>query len=97
LIKFTLVTLSALFTITNPQIERVLLEENNRVNLTIIDTETGISDDIKNPIFIPYFTTRKEGSGIGLSISKSSMEAHKGKIYFNSKENDTNFVLTFFK
>ncbi|WP_405604433.1 sensor histidine kinase [Polaribacter sp. Asnod1-A03] len=83
--------------IENPEIKIVILEENNRIQLTISDNGVGISDDIKENIFIPYFTTRKDGSGIGLTLSKSIIEAHNGNISFNSKENNTNFVITFKK
>jgi nitrogen fixation/metabolism regulation signal transduction histidine kinase len=88
--------LYALVDVKNPQIEILFSEENNRVSLTIVDNGAGISDEIKDNIFIPYFTTRKDGSGIGLTLSKSIMEAHNGKIYFDSKKNDTRFTLTFF-
>ncbi len=87
--------LYALADIENPQIKITVLEENNRVRLTVSDNGIGIPNDIKDNIFIPYFTTRKDGSGIGLTLRKSIMEAHNGKIYFNSKKEETNFILNF--
>jgi nitrogen fixation/metabolism regulation signal transduction histidine kinase len=67
----------------------------SRTQLTITDNGVGISDTIKSNIFVPYFTTRKDGSGIGLSLAKSIMEAHNGNISFTSNTNKTSFVLSF--
>jgi len=69
--------------------------DTQRTHLVISDNGTGISDEIKDNIFIPYYTTRKDGSGIGLTLSKSIMEAHNGKIQFTSKKGNTSFMITF--
>jgi nitrogen-specific signal transduction histidine kinase len=45
--------------------------------------------------FVPYFTTRKKGSGIGLALAKSIMEANQGTINFTSENGKTTFVLSF--
>lgn len=90
-------SLNALFNTTSPEISITISQENNRIHLSVSDNGIGVSDEIKDNIFVPYFTTRKDGSGIGLTLSKSIMEAHNGKIIFNSKENKTNFILTFIK
>ena len=86
-------SLNALFNTTSPEISITISQENNRIHLSVSDNGIGVSDEIKDNIFVPYFTTRKDGSGIGLTLSKSIMEAHNGKILFNSKENKTNFKL----
>ena len=87
--------LYALDGIENPTIEVALLEEKNRISIEVIDNGIGISKEIKDNIFVPYFTTRKNGSGIGLTLSKSIIEAHKGTIYFTSKKGKTTFTITF--
>jgi nitrogen fixation/metabolism regulation signal transduction histidine kinase len=69
--------------------------DKKRTHLAISDNGIGISNEIKDNIFIPYFTTRKDGSGIGLTLSKSIMEAHHGKIQFISKQGKTTFILSF--
>lgn len=79
----------------NPKIEVSISEENKRTNLSITDNGIGISNDIKDNIFIPYFTTRKNGSGIGLTLSRSILEAHNGRIDFTSEKGKTTFSLTF--
>ena len=87
--------LYALVDIDNPQITITLLQDNNRVHLTITDNGMGVSKEIKDNIFIPYFTTRKDGSGIGLTLSKSIIEAHNGSIHFKSEKGKTDFIMTF--
>ena len=87
--------LYALDGIENPSIEVVLTEDKNRIYLEITDNGIGISNEIKENIFVPYFTTRKNGTGIGLTLSKSIIEAHKGTIHFTSKEGKTTFTITF--
>jgi signal transduction histidine kinase len=66
-----------------------------KVRIFISDNGIGIPDTIKANIFIPYFTTRKQGSGIGLTLAKSIMEAHQGTIHFKSTAQKTTFILTF--
>ena len=54
--------------------------------LRVTDNGTGIPAEISDSIFVPFFTTRKNGSGIGLSLCKQIMMLHKGKILVNSEE-----------
>jgi signal transduction histidine kinase len=48
--------------------------------LKVVDNGKGISNEIIDDIFIPFFSTKKNGSGIGLSLCKQIMLLHKGKI-----------------
>ncbi|WP_299104469.1 HAMP domain-containing sensor histidine kinase [uncultured Tenacibaculum sp.] len=68
--------------------------KEHRTYITVNDNGIGISDEIKDNVFIPYFTTRKDGSGIGLTLSKSIIEAHKGTIKFTSSPNNTSFNIS---
>jgi two-component system nitrogen regulation sensor histidine kinase NtrY len=63
--------------------------------LEVSDKGSGISDDIINEIFVPFFTTKKKGSGIGLSLSKQIMKAHKGDITVLTNSEGTVFSLKF--
>ena len=64
--------------------------------LSISDNGTGIEEDKLDQVFIPFFTTKKEGSGIGLALSQQIMHLHKGKIDVSSKKNiGTTFSLRF--
>lgn len=48
--------------------------------ITIIDNGPGIPDEILQDIFLPFFTTKENGSGVGLSLSRQIMQAHGGSI-----------------
>jgi two-component system nitrogen regulation sensor histidine kinase NtrY len=72
------------------------LDERGRVIVEVIDNGPGISEEAREKIFVPFFTTKQEGSGIGLSLSKEIMRLHKGSIQFQSDPgNRTVFRLTF--
>jgi len=61
---------------------------NNRVTIEISDNGNGIKPDILDKIFMPFFTSKKTGSGIGLSLSRQIMQMHKGSISVRSKQNE---------
>ena len=67
--------------------------KEKRVFITITDTGNGIETEIEDKIFLPFFTTRKEGAGIGLTLSKSIVEAHGGYLIFNKENEKTCFVI----
>ncbi|QIL75124.1 sensor histidine kinase [Hymenobacter sp. HDW8] len=70
-----------------PQIQLVAYtDEKERVVLEVIDNGIGIPADLLDSIFIPFFTTHKSGSGIGLSLAKQIMHLHKGSIQVQSVE-----------
>lgn len=69
---------------------------NNSLIISVRDNGSGIKSEIKDDLFIPFFTTKEKGSGIGLSLSKEIMQKHKGEIYFESiAEEGTTFYLRF--
>jgi nitrogen fixation/metabolism regulation signal transduction histidine kinase len=69
---------------------------NNRTTIEFADNGTGITPDLLDKIFMPFFTSKKEGSGIGLSLSRQIMQMHKGAISVKSKPGEgTVFTLTF--
>ncbi len=69
-------------------------ERDNKVAVLIKDNGKGIPPDIQNKIFDLYFSTKRSGGGIGLAISKRIIEAHEGRIFFTSRENEgTTFVI----
>ena len=61
--------------------------------IALSDNGPGIPNDIRKDIFIPFFTTKSNGTGIGLSLSKQIIQAHKGAIDFSSDEDGTRFEL----
>ncbi len=70
--------------------------ENNKTVIKVADNGHGIEEELLDKIFIPFFSTKKSGSGIGLSLCKQIMLLHKGNIQVHSKmENGTAFTLSF--
>ncbi|HKL38275.1 MAG TPA: ATP-binding protein [Bacteroidales bacterium] len=64
--------------------------------IQVIDNGVGIDSTHQQDVFIPFFTTKAEGSGIGLSLSQQIMKAHRGTISVHSTpEGDTRFTLQF--
>lgn len=72
------------------------INPNNKVLIKVTDNGNGIPDDVIDKIFIPFFSTRKTGSGIGLSLCKQIMMLHKGNIQVQSVVGEgTVFTLQF--
>ncbi|WP_264526055.1 sensor histidine kinase [Flavobacterium sp. N502536] len=67
--------------------------ENNRFFITISDNGKGIDTAIRDKVFLPFFTTRKDGAGIGLTLSKNIIEAHGGYLSYQTDEDRTSFVI----
>ena len=67
--------------------------ENNRFFIIISDNGKGIDPEIQDKIFLPFFTTRKDGAGIGLTLSKNIIEAHGGYLSYQTDEDKTSFVI----
>lgn len=63
------------------------------VKITIVDNGPGIPMELKDTLFYPMVTSKKEGSGLGLSISQTLIDHHKGKIEVESREGNTEFTL----
>jgi len=70
--------------------------EKGRVIISVKDTGTGIEPEALEKIFIPFFSTKQTGSGIGLSLSKQIMRQHEGTITVKSILGEgTEFLLRF--
>jgi two-component system nitrogen regulation sensor histidine kinase NtrY len=70
--------------------------KRGRVTMQVADNGTGILPEVLDKIFIPFFTTKQTGSGIGLSLSRQILRLHNGTITANSvPEQETIFTLTF--
>ena len=67
--------------------------ENNRFFIAISDNGKGIDAEIREKVFLPFFTTRKDGAGIGLTLSKNIIEAHGGYLSYQTDEDKTSFVI----
>jgi two-component system nitrogen regulation sensor histidine kinase NtrY len=56
------------------------LLESGLVELTVADTGTGLTDEMRERLFLPYFSTKQRGTGLGLSIAAKIVQEHQGTI-----------------
>jgi signal transduction histidine kinase len=76
-------------------IGRTGLNGGSSAVVSILDSGPGIPDEKLNEVFDPFFTTKKQGMGIGLSISRTIVHAHKGRIWAeNQREGGAVFCLS---
>src|SRR3569833_2422004 len=72
------------------------IQPNNRTIVRVADNGLGMPPELLDKIFIPFFSTRKTGSGIGLSLCKQILLLHKGNIQVQSSEGvGSGFLLQF--
>ena len=93
-------TQNAIQAVEDSQVKRIILrafiDEAGKIILEVADTGKGIEEEALSKIFIPFFTTKSKGSGIGLSLSKQIMRRHKGNIQVRSLQGEgTTFKLIF--
>lgn len=70
--------------------------KRGRVTIQVVDNGAGILPEVLEKIFIPFFTTKPNGSGIGLSLSRQILKLHNGSITAQSvPDKETTFTLTF--
>ncbi len=63
--------------------ERIVVSatmNNERLNIAIVDKGPGVPDSLKHKIFEPFFTTKTHGTGLGLAVVKSVVNAHNGTL-----------------
>jgi two-component system nitrogen regulation sensor histidine kinase NtrY len=73
-----------------------IITANNKIAIKVTDNGYGMNEEVMNNIFIPFFSTKKNGSGIGLSLCKQIMMLHKGNITVQSIEGQGSvFILQF--
>ena len=86
--------------VADPVIEVAALQDEKNLSLVRIevkDNGSGVPEEILDKIFVPFYTTKKQGSGIGLSLSRQIMKLHKGTLQMRSAEpNGTVFSLLFY-
>jgi len=63
---------------------KVVASAENQI-MQITDQGSGISEEVAKNIWEPFFTTKKQGTGLGLDICKRIIESHNGKIWFESE------------
>lgn len=64
------------------------------LELTIADSGHGISEEIRDKVFLPFYTTKDKGTGLGLAIVHKIIVSHQGNISFDSNEKGTTFTIS---
>ncbi|WP_243450351.1 ATP-binding protein [Desulfosporosinus sp. Sb-LF] len=73
----------------SPKGEKVIIhleEQETLVRISIIDYGSGVPKNLRNRVFDPFFTSKKEGTGLGLTIAQQIVLAHHGKLHFSEDE-----------
>lgn len=88
--------IEALQGIKNPTISLQAHRDSEGITIMVTDNGPGIPDEIVENIFVPFYTTKTSGSGIGLSLSRQIMRLHKGSLEVRSSDiRGTSFLLKF--
>lgn len=88
--------IEALQKVKSPTITIKAYSELDKVAISISDNGSGIPDEVAENIFVPFYTTKETGSGIGLSLSRQIMRLHKGSLEVSSSSTrGTQFTLKF--
>lgn len=75
---------------------KAFLNKRGKITIQVSDNGPGILPEVLDKIFIPFFSTKPQGSGIGLSLSRQILRLHAGNINaFSEADKETRFVLTF--
>jgi signal transduction histidine kinase len=67
---------------------RAYVDRRSRPVIQVKDNGPGIPEDVQEKIFVPFFTTKEDGSGIGLSLSRQIMRLHGGRLSVRSGEGE---------
>lgn len=69
------------------------IDDRGRAIIKVTDNGPGIKEDVIDKVFVPFFSTKQDGSGIGLSLSRQIIRAHGGTIQVTSKPEETVFTI----
>jgi signal transduction histidine kinase len=95
LINLMVNAIDAVKDVASPLITLSAYNDNGKITIRVADNGPGIDAETIDKIFIPFFSTKKTGSGIGLSLCKQIMLLHKGSIHVNSiPGKGTAFIIT---
>lgn len=90
-------SIQACHTVENPTIRvKAFMDKRNKAKILVSDNGQGILPEVMDKIFIPFFTTKPKGSGIGLSLTKQILRLHNGNINVTSVPGvNTTFTISF--
>ena len=62
------------------EISTALVASRDAIEITVADSGSGVTQELKEKLFLPYFSTKKRGTGLGLAIVSRIVEEHQGSI-----------------
>lgn len=75
------------------EIQIEIKKEGQQTKITIHDNGCGINKEIRADIFLPFFSTKEKGSGVGLSLSKNILLAHRGNLTYIPNKKGSSFCI----
>jgi two-component system, NtrC family, nitrogen regulation sensor histidine kinase NtrY len=88
--------IEALHETENPKLRLIGSYKENVVKIEVVDNGPGIIKEAREHIFVPFYTTKRTGSGIGLSLSRQIMQMHNGSLSVESEPDvQTTFTMRF--
>ena len=70
-------------------------DRDDMITISIADTGTGVAPEVADQLFQPFVTTKRQGMGVGLSISRTIVEAHGGEIWLEANPDGQGTVFHF--
>jgi nitrogen fixation/metabolism regulation signal transduction histidine kinase len=86
--------LDALKGVENPQLGITVSSKDNTLNIAVEDNGPGVAVHAIQEIFVPFYTTKLEGSGIGLALSRKIVRAHGGVLEYSRVNEMTRFMVS---
>ena len=80
--------MDAMENMDNPELVIRTETEKDSIRISVADNGAGIEPDILSEIFVPFYTTKPQGSGIGLSLARQVMRMHGGNIWITSRKGE---------
>ena len=80
--------LDALENVINPELVIRSQTKKGSIRISVTDNGAGIDQDILDEVFVPFYTTKPQGSGIGLSLARQVMRMHGGNIWITSRKGE---------
>lgn len=74
-------------------IQLVCQSKEGKTIIRVIDSGSGIPEELRDKVFVPFYTTKVNGSGIGLSLSRQIIQLHQGQLSFETGESGTTFKI----
>ncbi|MEQ9301334.1 MAG: HAMP domain-containing sensor histidine kinase [Cyclobacteriaceae bacterium] len=70
-----------------------MMSQDSLLVITVTDNGEGVNSDAESDMFVPFFTTKKDGSGVGLALSRKIVRAHQGQLTYSRADGITKFEI----